>query len=922
MKKFFITTVIMALIAVFALTIVGCYEDKVSDDAPLEPVSDTTGVTLWQVVERIGASKNINPAEAMNLSLGGLLEIESGRVSKRLRYEVKANVNTVDGIGDAYNNNFYVRINDDETDETVVGIFADGRDLYLDFGKAAYKYENVSFNSAAADGNQRIVINAESIVTMLGELLFSDAKTNGDVYEFDYDLGSVSESILPIIFLFANADIDAFAEELGFVDFNDMTVKLSEYSGKLVFDFHAETFNGATFEFNGHGNKFGLTLGEINIKGENEAIDYESIIPDRDYVVTKAINIKSSGDFYLDTNNGTTAKYTWDLIADIDPFKHKSIADNDDVFHLVVKNNTADNTAEFNNSKINATDGVVLELAYAPKQFNTDNLLIAIDLKSILSREILTSSGVDATLGKLLPNYFGSHVDLEFLGEVGNNGSVITRDAGKNRGITDIFKFIKFDNGSIEVKRELLTTILGENTLIDSLLDTESSQTESFKLIVNFMSYGGNNKDYALKEHFLYAANDNGGSKNFGLGFMPAKSSVPVTDEGYAIMTDVYGNKINSRTDKIGYEELGLLIGGKINYNFTDFWDAERSGNTPVKILGISGVDRNLFGVEQTVNILTSMPDGNNLMGLLNKFKVDIDLPTNVYQVKIILTETDGAEFLPKYSAESYRIGDRLPLAGDDCVMRIKFKDGVERSYSASAISSQVPTVVRDGVEVLSQAGEYAVIYSFGNMKYERVINVIAPEVVMFKIIDNFGFNNDAVPNRIGTAKLIYGNGSTEMPITSDMAIFPKGAVCDGKLIEYGDYYVKIGAYGGECVKRIKVFPESNRYAMTISGNKDSAEIKLVTSRLSDRAPESVKLEVKQDKKVLGTWIPNGDVNAAIDGVNIKDYRFSLPFVGDKTIKLTLSNTESDADVRLRVQAIDITSGDVIAENITEVLPQ
>lgn len=919
MKKFFIVTVIMALIAVFTLSIVGCGADKAPDNTPLEPVGDTTGVTLWQVVERIGASKNINPAEAMNLSLGGLLEIESGTVSRRLRYEVKANVNTVDGIGDAYNNNFYVRINDDDTDETVIGIFADGRDVYLDLGTAAYKYENVSFNSVGADDKQRIIINAETIVTMLGELLFSDVKTNGEIYEFKYDLGSVSESILPIIFLFANADIDAFAEELGFVDFNDMTAKLSEYSGKLVFDFHADTFNGATFDFNGHGNRLGLSLGEINIKGENEVIDYESIIPNRDYVVTKAINIKSNGEFYLDTNNGTAAKYTWELIADIDPFNHKEISNNDDIFHLVVKNKTADNSTEFNASKISATDGVVLELAYAPKQFNTDNLLVAIDLKSILSREILTNSGVDPTLGKLLPNYFGTHIDLEFIGEVANNGNIKTRDAGRNRGITDIFKFIKIDNGSIEVKRELLTALLGENALINSLLDTDTAQTESFKLNVDFMSYGGNNKDYALKDHFLYAANDNGGSKNFGLGFKPAKSSVPVTDDGYAVITDVYGNKINSRTDKIGYDELGLLIGGKMNYKFTDFWDVERSGNTPVKILGISGVDKNLFGVEQTVNILTSMPDGNNLMGLLNKFKVDVDLPTNVYQIKIILTETDSAEFFPQYVEKSYHIGEQLALSGNDCVMKIKFKDGEERSYSASTITNNVPTTVRDGVEVLTQAGKFTVVYSYGNKNYERVINVLAPDAVMFKTLDNLGFNNDEIPKQFGTAKLIYSDGTFEMPITCDMVSFPKGAVHDGKLQVYGDYYVKINAYGSEYVKKVIVLPEANRYAMIISGNKERAEIKLVSSRLSDMAPESVRLELEQHKNVMGEWIPCGDISAAIDGESIKDYSFALPYVGDRSINMTLTNIKSDADVRIIVRAIDVTSGAVIAESYMDV---
>lgn len=918
MKKFITITVIMALIAIFAVTIVACEGDNASN-TPLEPVGDTAGATLWQVAERIGKSKNINFAEAMNLSLGGLLEINNGSINKRLKYDLKVNINTLDGIGDAYNNNFYIRINNADNDEVVMGVFADGHDVYLDLGEVGYKYENVSLNGGKTDGgNARLSIDAESVVTLIGELLFNEVKANEDIYEFNFNVGTVSEKILPLVFVLANANIDSFAEELGFADFNDMAAYLKAYSGSLIFDFNADTFNGIKFDFNGNGDKFNLSLDSIDLQGTNVAIDFESLIPKRNYIVTKAINFKSNGEFYLDSVDGSIAKYTWELVADIDPFNNRGMTENDDIFHLVVKNVTADNKDEFNQSKIKATDGVILELAYAPKLFNTDNLLAAVNLKSILSSNILISAGVPSSFGKLLPDYFGTHIDLDCLTMIGNQGSVQTKSGNGSKSIFDIFKMIKIDNGSIEINRELITAILGDDPALNSLLDTETLQTETLKLNVNFMSYGSDNKDYALAEHFLYAANDNGGTKNFGLGLKPSKSSMPVTDDGFMLATDIYGNQFNGRTDKISLEELELLIGGNMNYIFTDYWNAERKGNSAVKILGISGIDKELFGVEQTVNVLTAMPDGNNLMGLLNSFNVNIDLPTNVYKTKIILTKAEKIEFIPNYNETIYRIGDAVTLENKDCNMSVLYSDGEQKIYSSSAISHNLPIKTYNELPTLFALGNYTVNYFFGNKIYERNITVAEPDSVVFDIKDNIGYNLQAIPQNFGTAKVTYGDVKLNMPINFDMVTFPKGAVEGGKFTTYGDYFIRINAYGKDEVKRVRVAPQINRYSLSLSGNNENAVLKLVTSQVNDIAPKNVKLIVTQEKKTLISWVNNGNVIADADGVNVAYYSFDLPYIGDKTVNIKFNDIDAANNIRIRVKAVDDASGIIIGEGLLE----
>lgn len=918
MKKFITITAIMALIAIFAVTLIACDGDNTTD-TPLEPVSDTTGTTLWQVVERISKSKNINLAEAMNLSLGGLLEINSGVINKRLKYDINVNINTSDGVGDAYNNNFYMRINNADNNEVVMGIFADGHDVYLDLGDIGYKYENVNLSGGKAySNNTRLSIDAESIITIIGELLFTEVKANENIYEFDYNVGSICENILPLVFVLANADIDSFAEELGFVDFNDMIAYLKVYSGSLIFNFKADTFDGIKFDFNGSGNKANLTLDSINLQGENVAIDFESLIPQRNYVVTKAINFKSNGEFYLDSVDGSIAKYTWELIADIDPFNKRGLTENDDIFHLIVKNKTSDNRDEYNQSKIKATDGVVLELAYAPKLFNTDNLLVAVNLKSLLSNYALTSAGVSPSLGKLLPDYFGTHIDLECLSMIGNRGSVQTKSKSANRSIFDIFKMIKFDNGSIEINRELITAILGDDPTLNSLFDTEASQTETLKLNVNFISYGSDNKDYALAEHFLYAANDSGGTKNFGLGLKPSKSSTPITDDGFMLATDIYGNKINARTDKISLEELELLIGGKMNYIFTDYWNTERKGNTAVKILGISGINKDLFGVEQTINVLTTMPDGNNLMGLLNSFNVNIDIPTNVYKTKIILTKADKIEFTTNFNETIYRIGDTVSVENKDCNMTVLYSDGERKIYSPSAINHNLPIITYNELQTLFESGDYTVKYNFGNKTYVRNITVAEPDYVVFDINDDIGYNLQVLPNNFGTAKITYGEIKINMPINLDMVTFPKGAAEDGKFKTYGDYFIRIKAYGSEEIKRVRVAPQVNRYSLTISGNNENAELKLVTSQVNDIAPKKVKLIVTQEKKTLISWVNNGNVMTDADGINVTSYKFDLPYIGDKTVSLKFNNVLANNNTRIRVQAVDEASGIVIGEGLLE----
>lgn len=913
MKKFMITLMVLLMVFSLGFALLACDKDE-PVEPPMEEVEEKTpGELLWEAVMRAGASENVNFSQAMNFAISGAIDLKKNANSNSIAYEIKANIDSTDNANKD-NNNFYFRLFERDANKDLLGVYADGSDIYIDIADMGYKWENVTFNhngGGAADGegdaNRKQSIDIETIVNLVGSIAFQKGETNGESYRFEYNIGTIVEAYLPLIGSLAGIEPDSLAMELGYTDFEAMVADLNNHSGYMTMDFDSNRFNRAEFNYNGGDNGIGLVADDIAFNNGSAAIDYPAVIPQHDYVVTKAINFNMNGDIELNGDNGRIAKYTWKLLADIDPFNPSD----DDMLHFVVYNKTADNAPEYNDTKIKATDGVMLDVLYSPKDFGTNNVLVAANLKALLSKSVLESLGVPSVAGNLLPNYYGTHIDSELISNIGSVGKVSER--GKSRSVFDIFDYIGFGNGTLELHRELLESVLGAD-MVAMLLDTGADKLDKLALSVNYTAYGANNVDYNAKEQFLYLANDDGSIKNFGAGFKPAKSSEILSADGYVDLTNVYGESFNTGVKSLTYSELSTLIGGKIKYKFKDFFDGEYNANNAVKIMGISGVDKSLIGTEQEISIITSMTDGNNLLGLLDTFKANIELPTNVFKIKVKLVEELSAEITPQFDEMNYKIGDTLNLSHSDYKLTIMRGDGTSAEYNAINYSHNVPL---DSSSRFIAAGTYSVMYDFGSRAEERKITVTAPDSIEFDIVKNLGIRGNNTPDNYGEARLIYGEDTIVMPIGKDKVSLPGGAVVDNKLAVYGEYFINVNAYGKQQKARVSVSPLSNRYSIALGGNADSLVVDISTAKVNDIAPTAAKYSLTLEKKTILGWSNQGDVAASVDGVDIKDYRINLPYVGGKSHTITPAELTNTGNTRVRLVMYD-NYGIEIANSILE----
>lgn len=886
MKKYFI--IVTAIILVCALTVglIACDDDA---NEPIVIPELSPGEAFGEVLQKIAQSKNINTGNNLNLNLDGYIYFRGS--GKRLKFSTE--VNNADGqLRDMF---FELR----ESDKKLMGVYVDGKDCYVDLDSIGYKYSNVigggDFEGGANDG--RISNDMSAIAVMVGELIFKNVTMKGDDYTFEMNVGDILDGTLGGLVEALGVDFDEIAIFLGYSDKANMITELKKITAFVDFDFSNDKFDGAEFRYRGN-SEFDLGVSSINITDEMSEINYSEMIPNKEYHITNAINFKMNGEFILngDNSGGRIAKYDWRLLADIDPFNPSE----NDRFHFVMTNRTSENSAEYNEEKISAKDGVVIEIAYSPKEFGTDNILMAVNLKALLDSSILENMGVAGSVGKLLPNYYGVFVDIDAINELNSVGSVTTKSSGNLNTLQGMLGMIKFGDGSIKIDRTLIS-LLGDNKIITTLLDTTSETTESLELKVNFMTYGGNHDNYDIKNYYFNIADFSGAKKNFGLLFNPALNAEPIQENGFAKITTANGKTINDGVNQISVEELNTLIGGSVQYKFLGYNGKTANAKNSVKILGVSGVDTDLIGEEQEITLITSIADGENLSGVLKNVGVELDLPINVFKTKIILSEESSVQFSDNLGVTEYRIGDKIALNNSDVTLDINYSNGEKYQYSANGFYHSIP--MTNGL--ISASGNYEIIYSIGGRNFVRNVNVLSPDSVSAEVKKNIGRMGEALPDSFGKITVTYGEENKSIDITKSMVSFPRGAISDNNFANSGDYFIRVNGYGYNAVHRVNVAQGYGTHNVSISGSPEELVLSINVDEIGEVAANA-RVKITQERQII-TWVKDKDITGTIDGEELKQAEIALPYSG--SMKVTVKDTDITIGNNYRL-IIEIYSAD------------
>lgn len=881
MKKYFIVVTAIMLVCALTLGLMACDDDN---NEPVVIPELSPGEAFGEVLQKIAQSKNINPGNNLNLNLDGYINFRDN--GKRLKFNTE--VNNVDGkLRDMF---FELS----ESDKKLMGVYVDGKDCYIDLDSIGYKYSNVmgggDFEGGASDG--RISNDMSAIAVMVGELIFKNVTMKGDDYTFEMNVGDILDGTLGGLLEVFGVDFDEIAKFLGYSDKANMVSELKKINAFVDFNFSNDRFDGAEFRYRGN-SEFDLGVSSINITDEVSDINYSEKIPNKEYLLTNAINFKMNGEFILngEKSGERIAKYDWKLLADIDPFNPSE----NDRFHFVMTNRISDNSTAYNEEKISAKDGVVLEIAYSPKEFGTDNILMAVNLKALLDSSILEDMGVAGSVGKLLPNYYGVFVDIDAINAINSVGSVTAKRSGDLNTLQGILGMIKFGDGSIKIDRALIS-LLGDNDIINTLLDTKSENTESLELKVNFMTYGGNHDNYDIKNHYFNIADFSGAKKNFGLLFNPALSAEAIEENGYAKITTASGKTINDGVNQISAVELNTLIGGSVQYKFLGYNGKTATAKNPVKILGVSGVDTSLIGVEQEITLITSMADGENLSGLLKSVGVELDLPINVFKTKIVLSEESSAQFTDNLGVTEYRIGDKIALNNSDITLDITYTNGEKYQYSADGFYHNIP--MTNGL--ISNSGNYEIVYSIGGRNFVRNVNVISPDSISVDMRDDIGRMGESLPDSFGKITVTYGQESKSIDITKSIMSFPKGAVSENYFTNSGDYFVRINGFGYNAVHRVNVAEGYGTHSIVISGNPEELTLTINVDEIGETAANA-RIKIAQERQII-SWIKDKDITGTIDGIELNQAEIALPYSGNKDVTVKDTNITIGNNYRLRIE--------------------
>lgn len=804
--------IIIMLIMLSSAILVGCDKDEP------EVSQYTPGDAFAEVARRIMESDEMQVGKQMSVDIVLDISMKNHRNNKETVLEIfmRGNANYNDNSTNA-DNNFILELTNKTDDSKVIGLYADGEYLYVDLINDHYKIENFKLRDILmGKGNQQTrAVDLEAIFRIVGDLLFDSVEVvNDNQFTFQYDLSKTLKTYEEIFVELIGMDsLNEFSQSLGYDNWNHFVDDvIGELKGELVYKFDRNNnLDSQQWHNKGDKNSFSISAPTFSINDSNLIIDFDKYInKDVEWIQTKLMNIKLNGSFNVISDGAKVGVYDWELITNLDPLELLANQgdfnlDDDDMAHFIVRARMNESTQEYNDSKVKAANGVVLELAYSPREFKNNNLMLTFNPKAILSKALVKELGIPEIAMGFLPEYYGTHIDVDVLREMGNVGKV-EQKSGVNKGLSigDLLGAIQINSDGLTLDVSIFSALPGDiGNILSSLFAVGDKTADKINITVDYSKFGDRtNGGYNVKDHFLYIADEeNNQFKDFSgtTGFIPAKESKPINNDGFVELTTSSGKKINmvDNAHKLSVEELPTLIGGKIKYNYIDFDGNNQTAVTPVTILGISNVDSNIIGEVQSVNLITSIPDGKNLLSLIGALKIIPDIPGNVYTTKIILSSEKSADMT--YAKElNYRVGDELIETDILGQLTITYDDDSNYVYNNSAITHNIITTKIGTKSIVSQPGKYTISYNIGGRYLERAIEVVAAERVEININNKIiGKQGESIDKNYGKVRVHYDSDNfVEYDIDQSMIEFPSGAIADGKFKVSGEYYIKINCFG------------------------------------------------------------------------------------------------------------------------------
>lgn len=639
--------------------------------------------------------------------------------------------------------------------------------IYVQVAENKYKLENSDILAAlgieAGDVNVTMGTYLSMVLTALGDNC--TVSEDGNTYTMDFNLKNTLNSSLGDIIggVLNGLDqdlVNTIYSLFGASDWSSFVAKLPDISGKMEIKFADGMLSAVALKNVSYTNGDSKGTIQANVSPfsiSNSKVKVQAPADKDSYTAKKLLNLNAEGVLSLTMNGTSYVDYKVELMADLDILSLINGAnENTGKLYLRLSHICTEECGAYCTSKMELSEGSVLEIGY-DSSINPTSVYIVAGLRNLLSVEFIKSLGGLASIVNdqiatyLIPEYTAITADLTGLltkaVAIPEEGEGSGSDEGSgNEGGTNILSIVSKVLGNLDFSvgngkvaelnidlSGLLTDLGADASLVSTLggiFGNPANGNAMGGLSLTINSVGLFDTDFSEFDmiNTLTKVKDASveGDKVFttasmlGMGNSPGLAQSAKTWEIVNLsdsnVPDMYTDLDLSMIT--AYEIQNLLIGNEVFFKVTTL-DGTVRESVPAKIWGVSGINWDLIGQPQDIQLLVSVPQTiingtvtDALAGTINVY----ELFKTTVPVTITLAEASDFELVmgESFGDGTYEVLDFLPADFANATITYTKTAGDKSEQGSIAVTNATDLSKYFWTPALSKYSDYVTINGEG----------------------------------------------------------------------------------------------------------------------------------------------------------------------------------------------------------------
>lgn len=950
MKRVKKALIAIFVVAICALTLTACGETTLPTNKPIKWTSylDEVGSLIEKQVQ---GEDNI------------VVEITGNSSSRGKYYSIYFGVDF--DVKNVENSAMALIVKDKE--RTVFSLLADEGNTYLDVGQndvlqtvrlkltetGLFSWLGAKIDGDATNGAQII----KDVFVNIGQNIFNGVNVDKGKtkYSFMIDEVKFADGILKSIEYILQVDPELSKIFLGILGVNekdDVASLVQGIEGNVEFNVQDGKIVSVNADCTSENNtnekvKFSVKVGEAvsNIKDKLPTSD-------EGYKVTKVGTAMVSGTIGLYSQSSRAISYDYTLNVNLDLMKliyndyDLSTLSGDNYFHLRLTHKCSEYCKEFCLSKISRSKGAVVDVAYSPKHFGTNNLYVNVNLQAIMSENYRQEKEkyFNAMTAKTLPEYALFTFTPEVLREKSYIskffGSMYLNYMGVKKGEFDysVDKFKQTFSASDLITLILNDFFVSEEFVIDEIkfriTDNVSWQTDEYDIYKDTV-YIIDNEVSELKRYKADVILNSKESNILDYVVEAKKEGVDSGNNEKYLLNNIYdkeGNLLTGVNDNGVYVPIGLseakdLVGKTIKLKVIGYDKQVKNDIYLAEIVEVVNIDYENFDSVQEVTLRIKYPNpleyayglGDAVIMLMDNFLEGKGDFTEQINVSLKLTKEVEDSFSLKSADNNEQYEMFYSVNVDKAYMlkgeaELSYQNGYKKTMSVIATSDSV----QENNNLLGRAystkrwGVISLTFNVAGRKIKRSITIKKP--------DQFDFSYNEREHTVNTASYLdnytylYGIYNHEGTTTkSRILVDLENIYIDN--ISLAEETENWGHYATFGYKQL-VFYKSNDYIAEVRVG-DYVSPKFVV-KVVNKSQQAVEYAFKPKNTVEPAYTTDGVVDLSGSIVNAKHGVQQGESTLEVRVKKAVASSSGDVKYTTAKQEdyeLTFSVGDIIAEN-------